>query len=285
MSAGLSPNAGHDFAALEAALSSAMEWWEASGVPLGDVQRLTTRARRSAKSMGTAASPSSPVIKRPATALAPAAAAEDALLLAARRIAAAPDVGTLQALLQDFRAHPLAKSARMVFADGAPDAPIMVVGEAPGAEEDRLGKPFVGPSGELLDKMLAAVGISRARNAYITNVVHWRPPGNRNPEPVEIAFGREIIRRHIELIAPKCLILCGKVAVAGVLGLSDSIARLRSESLTHAINPQTSLPCFAIFHPSYLLRRPQDKALMWADLLRMEAQLTAEGILHAQSVA
>lgn len=157
-----------------------------------------------------------------------------------------------------------AHATNTVFADGVPDRGIMCIGEAPGYDEDRQGLPFVGRAGKLLDKMLAAIGLDRS-TVYIVNVLPWRPPDNRNPEPTEVAKCIPFLRRHIELARPKILILLGAVAARHVLGQTDGIMRLRGRWFEyHAAGAM--VPVMPTLHPAYLLRRPIDKRLAWRDL-------------------
>lgn len=186
---------------------------------------------------------------------------------------AANDLAALEAAVRAFEGCALKHTAmNTVFADGNPAAPLVVVGEAPGADEDRIGRPFVGRAGQLLDRMLAAIGIDR-RSAYIMNVLYWRPPGNRKPTPGEIAACLPFVRRQIALVAPKVVLLAGGTAVSALLG-QDGITRLRGKwfelSLPGLAAP---LPALATFHPSYLLRTPQSKKDAWRDLLSLQTKL------------
>ena len=149
-------------------------------------------------------------------------------MLSAREAArAAPDLAALKEALARFDGVSLSKTAtNLVFADGNPKAKVMLVGEAPGADEDRLGLPFVGVSGQLLDRMMAAIGLDRT-SFYITNVCLWRPPGNRKPTDLELAAQKPFVERHIELVAPKVLVLVGAAAAQGLLGTTEGITRLR----------------------------------------------------------
>ncbi len=163
-----------------------------------------------------------PVPPPPAAVLAPSTAT------AAAAAAAARTLKELAAAVAAFEGCALKRTAtHTVFADGAEGAPLMIIGEAPGAEEDRLGLPFVGRSGQLLDRMLAAIGFDRRRNAYITNVLFWRPPGNRKPTSEETAACLPFVWRHIALVAPRVVMLCGGTATAAMLGRPDGITRLR----------------------------------------------------------
>jgi DNA polymerase len=167
----------------------------------------------------------------------------------------------------------LRKGARnFVFADGVPGARVMIIGEAPGRDEDIEGRPFVGRAGQLLDRMFAAIGLSRtspdpARAVYITNVMPWRPPANRDPEPAEIAMMTPFLRRHADLAAPAVLVLMGNTPCAAVLG-RRGILRLRG---TWA--DAWGLPVMPMTHPAYLLRSPAAKREAWADLLALQARL------------
>ena len=159
-------------------------------------------------------------------------------------------------------------ATNMVFADGNPQAKIMVVGEAPGADEDKQGLPFVGLSGQLLDRMLATIGLSRKENLYISNIVPWRPPGNRQPTTQEIALCQPFIERHIELINPKILILVGGISAKTILRSSEGIMKLRGQWHTfQTAQLRDPIKTIATFHPAFLLRSPGQKAQVWADLL------------------
>ena len=149
-----------------------------------------------------------------------------------------------------------------VFGVGDEKAEWMLVGEAPGAEEDRLGEPFVGQAGRLLDNMLAAVGLARGRNVYIANVLKCRPPGNRNPEPDEVANCSPHLLRQIELVQPKLIVAMGRFAAQTLLGTDATIASLRGK-----VHRYAGVPLVVTYHPAYLLRNLPDKAKAWSDLL------------------
>ncbi|MBL8836496.1 MAG: uracil-DNA glycosylase [Alphaproteobacteria bacterium] len=175
-----------------------------------------------------------------------------------------------------------ATATNTVFADGTPAGRVMFIGEAPGADEDRLGKPFVGVSGQLLDRMLAHIGLERARNFYITNTVFWRPPGNRLPTASETAICLPFVERHIELVDPLVLCFLGAAAAKALTGRSEGITRLRgrwmewrSERLGRAI------PAIATFHPAYLLRQPIAKREAWRDLVALKVKLIELGAASA----
>lgn len=187
----------------------------------------------------------------------------------------------LKEAIAEFDGISLKKTAtNMVFCDGNPDAKVMLIGEAPGADEDRQGKPFVGISGQLLDKIFACIGIERTeedplKSIYISNIINWRPPGNRTPAPAEIEVSLPFIERHIQLIKPELIILCGGVAAKSLLGSGDSISRLRKT--WHDYTPQNAdiaenikpIPAIATYHPAYLLRTPAQKKAVWADMLML----------------
>ncbi len=189
---------------------------------------------------------------------------------------AAAAAGSLEALaeaMRGFEGLELRKGARnFVFSDGNPAARVMIIGEAPGAEEDRIGKPFVGRAGQLLDRMLAAIGLDRASGdaksaAYITNVLPWRPPGNRTPTPEEMAMMVPFLERHIALANPEVLILMGNTPCSALLGRTG-ILRMRG-TWTQAVGK----PAMPTTHPAYLLRNPAAKREAWADLLEVQAKL------------
>lgn len=185
--------------------------------------------------------------------------------------AAADGAGSLEALeaaLAGFEHCELKRGARnLVFAGGVPKARVMIIGEAPGRDEDREGKPFVGRSGQLLDKMLAAIGLSRDESVYLTNVLPWRPPQNREPKPDEIAMMRPFVARHVALAEPELIILMGNMSCEAALS-KRGITRLRG---TWA--EAYGLPAMPMFHPAYLLRQPAMKREAWADLLEIKARL------------
>ncbi|GLK84994.1 uracil-DNA glycosylase [Ancylobacter defluvii] len=186
--------------------------------------------------------------------------------------ASTPDLDALRVLLERFDGCPLKLTAtRLVFADGNPQARLMLVGEAPGREEDIEGKPFVGRSGKLLDLMLAAIGIDRS-TAYIANVVPWRPPGNRTPTPQETAICLPFIRRQIELANPDVLVCLGGPSAQTLLGIKDGITKARGRWMEYDTGTRR-IAALATFHPAYLLRTPLGKRMVWRDLLAIERKL------------
>jgi DNA polymerase len=192
--------------------------------------------------------------------------------------AAAKDLAALREAMAGFDLCPLKKTAaNTVFGAGNPAADIMLVGEAPGADEDRQGQPFVGVSGQLLDRMLASIGLDRD-TVYITNMLAWRPPGNRKPTGEETAMCLPFIRRHIELVAPKILVFVGGTAATTLLDSRDGITRMRGRWFDYAVGGEgadagnPAIPAMPIFHPAYLLRQPALKRLAWIDLLALKAR-------------
>jgi uracil-DNA glycosylase len=193
----------------------------------------------------------------------------------ARRLAAtAGSIDELAALVAAFDDCPLKRTAtKTVFIAGNPAAPVMFIGEAPGADEDRIGRPFVGRAGQLLDRMLAAIGLDRT-TVQITNVIYWRPPGNRKPTTAEIAACLPFVLRHIALANPKVLVLCGGTAASALLPVSDGITRLRGRWFELSVpGLDKPVPTLPMFHPAFLLRTPERKREAWRDLLALKAKL------------
>ncbi len=193
----------------------------------------------------------------------------------ARRIAGScRTIADIARALEAFEGCPLKATAnRLCLYDGNPEARLMLVGEAPGAEEDRLGKPFVGPSGRLLDRMLAWVGLDRSQ-VYITNVIFWRPPGNRPPTASELAACLPFLERQIALVAPELLLFLGGLAARTLLGLQEGVTRLRGrEFLYRNSDLERGVPAYVTYHPAYLLRQPAQKRFFWRDLLQVAARL------------
>ena len=184
----------------------------------------------------------------------------------------------LQTALARYDGVSLRKTAtNLVFADGNPQAQVMLVGEAPGADEDRQGKPFVGVSGQLLDRMMTAIGYDRT-TFYITNVCFWRPPGNRKPTEAELAAQLPFVLRHIELVGPKVLVLVGGSSAQMLLGTNEGITRLRGKWFDYRSDGlEQPIPTLPIFHPAYLLRQPELKREAWRDLVKLRIRLDALG--------
>ena len=206
-------------------------------------------------------------------------APQSAILASARQLAdSAGNLSELRAIVESFDGCSLRRTAtNTVFSDGNPDAPLMLIGEAPGADEDRIGKPFVGRSGQLLDRMLASIGVERGKNAYISNVLFWRPPGNRKPTSEETALCLPFVWRHIALVKPRLVVLCGGTATSTLLGKSEGITRLRGRwfDLTVPGMEGGTVPAIAIYHPSFLLRAPANKVESWRDLISIKSKLEA----------
>jgi DNA polymerase len=201
------------------------------------------------------------------------ALSSEAVVLSAREAAErAQTLDELRRALDSFEGCALRKTAtQLVFADGNPRARVMLVGEAPGADEDRAGKPFVGRSGQLLDRMLAAIGLDRS-SAYITNVVPWRPPGNRTPTPLETAACLPFTRRHIELAGCEILVCLGNPSTQILLGARDGIMRTRGRWVEYDA-PARQLRAMPMLHPAFLLRQPGHKRLAWRDLREVQRAL------------
>ena len=218
---------------------------------------------------------SSPKVSAPAASTAPVVAAKqdvDPVEIARGLAAKADSLDALKAAIAAFEHCELKRgSNNLVFADGSPSARVMVIGEASEREEDLQGLPFVGRTGQLLDKMFAAIGMARSAEGlagiYVTNVIPWRPLQNREPKPEEIAMMRPFVERHIELAQPDLVVLMGNVACQAMLG-RRGITRLRGNWQEVA-----KIPAVPMFHPSYLMRNPHAKREAWADLLMLQARL------------
>ncbi len=203
--------------------------------------------------------------------------AEQTLATARDLAARASTLDELREALAAYDGCALKQTAsNLVFADGAPEARVMIVGEAPGADEDRQGKPFVGTSGQLLDRMLFWIGFSRADSVYITNILFWRPPGNRTPNPSEIAACLPFVERHIALKQPDYLILSGGSSAKTLLGKTEGVTKLRGQWFSYQ-NPEmpTPVPALVTLHPAYLLRQPAAKRQAWRDLLAFKTAFDA----------
>lgn len=180
----------------------------------------------------------------------------------------------LRQILEGFDGCNLKFTAKQIaFSDGNPQAPLMLVGEAPGRDEDLQGKPFVGRSGQLLDRMLAAIGIERASGAYIANVIPWRPPGNRTPTPLETEICRPFIERQIELVKPKVLVTLGGPSAKVLLNATEGVLKMRGKWTSHVTAAGMQIAAMPTLHPAYLLRNPAHKKLAWRDLLEVRARL------------
>lgn len=255
------------------ALRALADFWADMGL---DEARALRSWRPSAASTATRA-PSPPQVENSSQRAAPRKLGANNPISEARRLAAsASTLAELRAAIGQYDGCPLKKAAKnTVVCDGAFDAPVMIVGEAPGAEEDARGLPFVGRAGQLLDRMLATIGLSRQDNVYITNLIYWRPPGNRDPAPAEMQVCAPFLMRQIELKQPRLLLTVGKFATHAMLGREDGIMRLRGRKLSYAQDGLAPIPTVPMLHPAYLLRNPADKAKAWDDL-RVIARLCDE---------
>jgi len=259
-------------------LVSLLDWYVAMGADEAinaDPHDATAPGPAEPQSLRPLAPAPSPAVPLPAAPLvAPGAAAASARELADR----AQTLAELEAAVRGFEGCALKRTAtNTVFADGSPAAAVMIVGEAPGGDEDRIGRPFVGRAGQLLDRMLAAIGIDRT-GAYITNVLFWRPPGNRKPTPDEIAACLPFLWRHVALVHPKVVVMAGGTSASSLLGRSEGITRLRGRWFELPVPGLSApVPALATYHPSFLLRSPARKGESWADLLSLQARLEGKG--------
>ena len=205
---------------------------------------------------------------------------ESAAIPDGAQVARARDLGRQARTLEELREQLAAfegcnlkfTAKNLVFADGNPEADLMLVGEAPGRDEDLQGLPFVGRSGQLLDRILKAIGRDR-NSAYIANTVPWRPPGNRAPTPLETEICRPFIERQIELAGPKVIVALGSPSAKLLLGTTEGIMRLRGNWRVHTTPSGTAIPIMPTLHPAYLLRNPAHKRLAWRDFLEVKAKL------------
>lgn len=241
--------------------------------------RFAEDARKAAPAPRPTAEPAgardAPAPQAPAPRAIPRAASsrpDEVASIAREQAAAARSLEELEALLASFDGCALKFSAKnLAFADGSPQGRIMLVGEAPGADEDRVGKPFMGRSGQLLNKMLAAIDLTRD-DVYIANIVPWRPPGNRTPTPQEVAICRPFIERQIELAAPDFLVCLGGPATQALLGVKEGILKSRGRWYPYRAG-EREVRGLATLHPAYLLRQPLQKRLGWRDFRALRKAL------------
>ena len=251
-----------------------LDWYRAAGVDiaLGDepVDRFATSAAAPARRVLPVAAgpapvptPAAPLVTNPAE---------------TREIAVAAT--TLEQLRMAMDAYDGCvlkhRATQLVFADGNPEAKIMLVGEGPGEQEDKQGKPFVGRAGQLLDRMLGAIGLDRT-TVYIANMVPWRPPGNRNPTPDELAQCAPFLHRQVELVNPKLLVTLGNVPTQALFATNQGITRMRGQWKTLEINSWSG-PVLPTLHPAFLLRTPGAKAQAWKDMLSLKAAMVRDGL-------
>ncbi|OYU75763.1 MAG: uracil-DNA glycosylase [Alphaproteobacteria bacterium PA3] len=265
---------------METAAQALAQWWELAGLEpfdLGPAQRARAQALQQQ------------VLEEPPreAKITPARVTNtkkpvDALAEAHRLAQSCTSLDALFKALESFDGCGLKANARAtVFADGRADANIMVIGETAGREDDEIGKPFQGPEGDLLTKMLASIGLDRQQDCYLTCLIPWRPPGNRNPTAEEVALCRPFLVRHIELAAPKAILMVGGLTAQTLLGTADGIMKLRTRSFDYDLGAEmagSSAYAQCLFSPAYLLNRPRDKALAWQDLLRFEQKISALGV-------
>ena len=247
---------------MEKSLRSLLDWYERAGIATPELP-----LERSVRRVVPKPVAAPPPLKDP-----PKFAASDPAPIAA----ACNTIAELKAALDAYDAGALSDGARQaVLARGNPDAPLMVIGEAPGRDEDREGLPFVGRSGQLLDKMLGAIGLG-PDDAYIANVCFWRPPNNRKPDPEELELCRPFVNRHIQLAKPKLLLLAGGTSMqvmTGVTGIMRNRGQWQDVMVPTEAGP--SLPALPIYHPAFLLRQPALKAEAWRDLLTLRERLSS----------
>ena len=247
-------------------IQETLDWYMVAGVTeiLGDTPSLAVE-----KTL-----PTAPADKMPLTQTAISTVSTSAVLKNAKEACQkANSLDELREIMVHFDGCNLKNTAAStVFGDGNPHTKVMLIGEAPGADEDRMGKPFVGRCGKLLNKMLAAAGLNR-EDCYITNVLPWRPPGNRPPTDDEIAICLPFLKRQIELICPDFVLLLGGIALKSVMDCNDSISRTRGKWLSYSLSQGKDLYVLATYHPSYLLRSSNQKAKVWTDLLRFKKKL------------
>jgi uracil-DNA glycosylase family 4 len=258
------------------AAAAALRWWIEAGVDLAldetPHDRFAERPAPAQKPVLAVALPE----RAPARIERSIAAPDDATRSAAALAAGARTLDELRDILEKFDGCGLkATATRLVFSDGAPDASIMLVGEGPGGDEDRIGRPFVGRAGQLLDRMLAAIELDRAQ-VYIANVVPWRPPGNRTPTLQETAICLPFIRRQIELVAPRILVCLGASSAQTLLGLKEGITRTRGQWYDYPLG-EGSIKALPMLHPAYLLRQPAQKRAAWRDLRTLARAMKEAG--------
>lgn len=247
-----------------AVAESLLAFWAETGVDAALLEIPTDRIAEGQKPL---AAPR-PAPATPLRTSAPAAPRPLALEAAREAAAACQDLEALAAAIEAFEGCPIrfeGAASRSVFSRGPADAPVVVVGEAPGAEEDRLGRPFVGKAGKMLDRMLESIGL--ADRAFITNTVFWRPPGNRTPSPEEQVVCRPFVEQAIRLVRPRMLLLVGAPATRCLLDQAEGINKLHGRWFEwRTAEGDLELPALPTFHPAFLMRQPTAKAMAWSDL-------------------
>lgn len=272
-----------DDMAVQDAARSLIEWWSDAGVepiapPRGTAKKPAPAGKAARPAPATPEKPSAP---RPQRVTAPAQTQgddSDAPRDARRLAAAANTLEELKAAVEAFDGCSLKATAQnTVFARGSMKSGVMVIGEAPGFDEDRKGEPFVGRSGQLLDRMFAAIGLDR-EDIYVSNILFWRPPKNRDPSSADIASCIAFVERHIALADPKVLVLAGKTSAQAILKTTDGIISTRGKwgaysPVSGEDGEAKTIPVLPILHPAYLLRRPDSKRQTWRDMLSLQAHL------------
>ncbi|MDQ1080575.1 uracil-DNA glycosylase family 4 [Pseudoroseomonas cervicalis] len=283
------PGPDSEAAALLAALRLQLDWGvdealaeapldRLAAPPPGPAAAAPAMAARDAAEAG--APPPRPARRPPAAVLPLAPLALPAAENAAALAAAAPDLAGLRAAIERIESPLRDTATNLVFGDGQPESGLMLIGEAPGGDEDRLGRPFVGVSGQLLDRMLASIGLDRGsatpgQGFYITNILPWRPPGNRTPTDAEINLFLPVVLRHIALVRPRHVVMLGGTSAKALLRAKEGITRLRGR--WHALPAEAGgLPALPTLHPAYLLRNPAAKREAWSDLLMLRRSLDRE---------
>lgn len=277
-------------AASQDAARALLAFWRAAGVDMDEAEAVFT-ARPTAASAARVQNQAPPArvpfhIDPPAPKAKPKAKlqpADDAVNTARALAAGASSVAELRAAVDKFNGCALKATARnTVFADGVERAPILILGETPDREDDEQGRPFVGPAGHLLDRMLSQIGLDRRSNVLISNMIYWRPPGNRDPTPGESIACQPFVERLIEITQPKLLILMGKLAANTALSREETVVKLRGRKLAYQREGlKAPVNAIVMLHPAYLLSRPQQKRLAWSDLLFAEAWLEELGVERA----
>jgi uracil-DNA glycosylase len=278
----IDPEAGLSSEQALALLALQRDWGADEGLSEDPVDRFADRpsiAPLEAQPAPPAAEPARSELRASSALVSPATGAargvaRPAATQAAALAAACTTLAALRAAIAGFEGCALRDTATsLVFSDGNPAARIMLVGEAPGAEEDRAGLPFVGASGQLLDRMLGSIGLDRTQ-VLITNILPWRPPGNRTPSETEVAVCLPFVLRHIALVAPAVLLVLGSVAVRAITGNIQGIRRLRGQWQSLVLpGLDRPIPALPTYHPAYLLRTPLAKREAWADLLEFKSRL------------
>lgn len=253
-----------DHAALLAALRWQVEWGADEALAEAPCDRLAEPGQ--VATTGRAAQARPAILTGPATPVDPPVASP------VKPVWEASDLPSLRAAIAAADSPLRDTATNLVFSDGVPESGLMLVGEAPGADEDRLGRPFVGASGQLLDRMFASIGLVRTRDFYLTNILPWRPPGNRTPTDAEIALFTPFVLRHIALVRPRYLVLLGGVAAKTLLRAREGITRLRGRWRSLPGEAEAPL-ALATLHPAYLLRSPGAKKDAWADLVLLRRTL------------